>query len=259
MTALPIIERSFALDDIAIRAGGTGRTVVAYAAVFGAPYEVRDFEGHYYEKIHARAWDGYLSGGNIPVCLFNHGFMLGTTTPSEQNQALLGTPLEVRADGRGLLTVTEYLNTPHADYVLEAIRAGAVTAQSFRGAILQSRPAGTHDGLRVLERMKLGLIDYGPTPFAVNRDAEIVGVRSHALLEQLDDLTDEERAELLARLSGAPSEPIVPDASVEPTDDPDAPQEPTDPVPPGGPSLDLLEVDQAQRRRRDGHPPTASS
>lgn len=251
MTALPIIERAFALDDIAIRAGGTGRTVVAYAAVFDSPYEVRDFDGHYIERIHARAFDGYLAGAAFPVCLFNHGFQLGTNTPSERNQELLGTPIEVRADGRGLLTVTEYLNTPHADYVLEAIRGGAVTSQSFRGPILGSRPAGTRDGLRVTERMKLGLIDYGPTPFPVARDAEIVGVRSHALLEQVDDLTDEERAELLAKLSGASAEPVVIDASTEPTD-PDAPTEPVVVTPPAGPSLDLLEAEQAQRRRRAG-------
>ena len=35
-----LIERAFALDDIAIRAGGSGRTVIAYAAMFDQPYEV---------------------------------------------------------------------------------------------------------------------------------------------------------------------------------------------------------------------------
>lgn len=252
--SLPIIERSFLIDDIAIRAGGTGRTVVAYAAMFGSPYEVRDFEGHYFEQIHARSWDGYLSSGARPVCLYNHGFHLGTTQPSERNQELLGVPVEVRADGRGLLTVTEYLKTPHADYVLEAIRAGAVTAQSFRGPILSSRPAGTRDGLRIVERMKLGLIDYGPSPLAINSDAAIVGVRSQALLEQIDDLTDEERAELLARLSGAPNEPATPGASVEPTDDPDAQVEPVvEPTtPPDGPSDEARLREQAQRRRQAG-------
>jgi phage head maturation protease len=246
---LPIIERAFPLDDIAIRAGGTGRTVVAYAAMFDAPYEVRDGEGHYFERIHQRAYDSYLATGNLPVCLFNHGFMLGTRTPSEQNQALLGTPLEVRADAKGLLTVTEYLNTPHADYVLEAIRGGAVTSQSFRGPILQSRAAGRRDGLRVTERMRLGIIDYGPSPFAVNREAAILSVRSQALLDELDDLTDEERAELLAKLSDASTEPttVVPPESPSPID---APLEPTVEVPPTGPSLEAIQAEQAQRRRR---------
>lgn len=250
---LPIITRSFPIDDIAIRAGGSGRTVVAYAAVFGHEYEVRDQEGHYFERIHSRAWDSYVASGALPICLFNHGFQLGTTVPSERNQELLGTPIEVRADGRGLLTVTEYLNTPHADYVLEAIRAGAVTSQSFRGPILGSRPAGTRDGLRIVERMKLGLIDYGPTPFAVNRDAAIVGVRSNALLEQIADLPDEERAELLAQLSGASTEPATSGAPVEPTvDDPDAQTEPVTVTPPAGPSDEDRIREQAQRRRLAG-------
>lgn len=252
MKQLPVIERSFALDDIAIRAGGSGRTVVAYAAVFDSPYEVRDFEGHYFEQIHRSAFNRAITNDVPAVCLFNHGFTPQTMQPSDRYGMPLGTPLEVRADTRGLLTVTEYAKTDLADEVLELIRAGSITSQSFRGPIYQSRPAGNRDGLRIVERVQLGVRDYGPTAFPVAREAVIVGVRSQAaLLEQLDDLTDEERAELLAKLTGAPLEPVVvDDASGEPTDPPDPLQEPTVEVPPTGPSLELLEAEQAQRRRR---------
>ena len=252
MTALPIIERAFALDDIAIRAGGTGRTVIAYAAVFDSQYEVRDFEGHYFETIHRSAFNRAIEKDAPAVCLFNHGLMTGTTQPSDRFGMPLGKPIQIRSDARGLMTVTEYAKTPLADEVLELIRAGAITSQSFRGPIYQSRQAGTRDGLRITERMQLGIRDYGPTAFAISREAAIVGVRSHALIEQVDDLTDEERAELLTKLSGASTEPVLLDTSGEPIVTPDAPKEPAEEAPPAGPSLDLLEAEQAQRRRRAG-------
>lgn len=253
MKNLPIIERAFALDDIAIRAGGSGRTVVAYAAVFDAPYEVRDFEGHYIETIHRSAFNRWSASGEPAVCLFNHGMMTGTLQPSDRFGMPLGTPIEIRSDARGLLTVTEYAKTPLADEVLELVRAGSIVSQSFRGPIVQSRQAGTRDGLRVTERMQLGVRDYGPTAFPVAREAAIVGIRSEALLEQIRDLTDEERAELLAELSAASTEPTTVVVPPDSPPDPDAqPAAVLDSTPEDGPSLELLEAEQAQRRRRAG-------
>lgn len=257
--SLPIIGRSFPIEDIAIRSGGGGRTVVAYCAVFDSPYEVADEHGRYIESIHRSGFNRRLATlrDTPPMCLYNHGFLLGTRTPSERFSMPLGTPLldEFRADARGLLTVTKYANTPLADEALELIRSGALVAQSFRGAIYQSRPMTGRDGLPGVERMQLGLIDYGPTPAAVAHKASIVGVRSNALLEQIADLTDEERAELLANLSGAPVEPATPGASVETAvDDPDAQGEPVvEPTtPPDGPSDEARMREQAQRRRQAG-------
>src|SRR5258708_37506279 len=43
--------RSFPLQDIHVRSSGDGRTVEAYAAVFGVPAEVKDQSGHYMEDI----------------------------------------------------------------------------------------------------------------------------------------------------------------------------------------------------------------
>lgn len=256
--SLPIIGRSFPIEDIAIRAGGDGRTVLAYCAVFDSPYEVSDEHGRYIESINRSGFNRRLATlqSNPPMCLYNHGFLLGTRTPSERFSMPLGTPVldEFRADTRGLLTVTRYAKTDLADETLELIRSGALVAQSFRGAIYQSRPMAGRDGLRGIERMQLGLVDYGPTPTAVAREAEIVGVRSQgqALLEQWADLSDEERAELLPQMSGASTEPVAPDASTEPTDDPDALVEPVEVTPPDGPSDEDRERVQAQRRRHAG-------
>jgi len=248
---MQIIERSFPLDDIAIRADGTGRTVVAYCAEFDREYEVRDYEGHYFERLHARSFDQAMKNDTPAVCLFNHGMMTGTMSPSDRFGMPLGTPEEIRADGRGLLTVTRYANTPLADEVLELINAGAIRSQSFRGPIHASRAAGSRDGVRVIERMRLGIRDYGPTAFAVNPGAEIVGVRSQTvLLDQIADLSDEERGELFAHFSGASAGPVTPDAPVEPTSGTDAPPEPVVATPPVGPSLETLQLSQDQRHRR---------
>jgi hypothetical protein len=43
--------RSFPLEDIHVRSGGDGRTVEAYAAVFGAPAKVKDQDGQYMEEM----------------------------------------------------------------------------------------------------------------------------------------------------------------------------------------------------------------
>lgn len=221
----PLFERAFPLDDIEITRSGDGRTVTAYAAMFASAYEVRDEHGHYFESINRSAFDRALSHGiaGRVQCLYNHGMTL-QHTPSERFSVPLGTPIDVKPDGRGLLTVTRYANTPLADEVLELVRAGAITAQSFRGGIYRSAPAKPYQGgLALIERTELGLRDYGPAPFAVNVDAAIVGVRSITeLREELADLSEDERAELLAAFqTTAGSEPTT--ATTQ--QDPDTPTE----------------------------------
>lgn len=199
-----VYDRSFPLDDIQISRSGDGRTVEAYAAMFGTPYEVRDQHGHYLEIVDRAAFNRTLKGGGRnAMCLYNHGFTVHGT-PSEMGSVPLGTPLEIRADTRGLLTVTRYNKGPFADQVLEAIRNGDIRAQSFRGRIVRSDPSGkvprTRPGMTLptVTRHELGLTDYGPTPMPVNQNAEIVAVRSmQELLEDLQELDADERFELL--------------------------------------------------------------
>lgn len=254
MKKRPIIERAFPLEDIAIRAGGSGRTVVAYAAMFGAPYEVRDAEGHYFEELARGSFNRALSHGGAQraVALYNHG-MTVWGTPSERYSMPLGTPVEIRAESRGLLTVTEYAKTDLADEVLELIRTGALTSQSFRGPIIRSSNVGQHQGLRLVRRDELGLTDYGPTAFAVNRDAAIVGVRSQALIESiredLADLDDDERARVLAELTGSTPHGVDPPPAPEDTLPPPAAELEESPAPEAGPSLEIISAEQAHRRR----------
>ena len=115
---------------------------------------------------------------------YNHGLTL-QGTPSERASLPIGTPEEVRADSRGLYTVTRYNNTPLADEVLEAIRTGAITGQSFSGRFAGSDPAVPAGGFRrsksgeltVVTRNEVLMTEYGPTPFPAYESAAILGVR----------------------------------------------------------------------------------
>lgn len=201
-------DRSFALDDIQILRSGDGRTVEAYAAMFDQPYEVMDQHGHYMETIHRSAFERTLKSGagRNAMCLYNHGMSVVDGRPDSLAQVPIGTPLEIKADGRGLLTVTRYNRSPLADSVLEAIRAGSIRAQSFRGRIVRSSPdrvpARSRGGsLPTITRHELGLTDYGPTPIPVNAGAEIMVVRSkQELIQDFAALDDDDRLELLRTL-----------------------------------------------------------
>jgi HK97 family phage prohead protease len=208
------ILRFYPLDDIRIvsRADGdgTGRVVEAYAAVFDEPAEIKDHEGHYEESIDRGAFDQVLAriqrtrGGLASAVrvLYNHGqTMHGQEAPEFQKP--LGKPLDVRPDGRGLLTRTEYGKTPLAEEILEMIRGGSITAQSFVGGILQSDPQlkGPGDRYRArngaltrVRRLGLGLREYGPVLYAAYPGAEFLGVRmgTPELANSFDPPEDEE-------------------------------------------------------------------
>lgn len=245
----PVLVRSMPLLDFEIERGGDGRTVSAYAATFGDPYEVVDFDGHYDEIINRTAFNRVLGRGVSSVqVLYNHGRTIAGT-PSDVFSMPLAVPVEVKAEPKGLLTRSRYLNTPLADQVLEMWREGAIRAQSFRGPIFRSSPprAGMN-GRPVIERLELGLVEYGPAPFAINQGADLVAIRSALLddrLQALDDLNPEERAELarLLTLDAPPDDPAEEAPVVE------APDEETPPEDPGS-SVDLLAAEAAQRRRR---------
>jgi len=217
---VPNFIRAFALEDISIRSGGDGRTVEAYAAVFNVDTEIHDHDGNYTERIDPAAFNkaindaapaGSRANWSTKV-MFNHGRdMYGR--PSDRFAMPIGTPQEIRADGRGLLTITQYARTSSADEALELIRAGAITAQSFQGSFLRSDKATPRGGFRAdksgalesVTRQEISLKEYGPAIFAAYPDAAIVGVRQE-LLDAIDaidgsELTPTERATLALRLS----------------------------------------------------------
>lgn len=183
--------RSWALDGIEIlRAAdgySDGRTVEAYAAVFDTPTEITDRHGHYMEVIDRTAFNRQIGLGIDRVAVYYHHGMTLHGTPSDLGSVPIGSPVDIRADGRGLRTVTRYNRTPLGDSVLEAIRAGDIRGYSFRGAIYQSNPtrppkARPGQPLPTVRRTQLGLTEYGPTPTPAYTDAAIVAVRALQML-----------------------------------------------------------------------------
>lgn len=202
--------RAVALDDIHIRTGGTGRTVEAYLAVFDETAEVIDQDGHYHERNASTAFNKTIAdrGGRFPV-VYHHGLTI-VGTPSERGSVPIGVSTEVKVDKRGVLTVSEYLRSELADEVLEAIRLGAVTAQSYGGRFVRSDPvrppggyrAGTNGRLRTVTRIEVALREFGPTPFPAFASAAITGIRAQQVLGALLTAPAGQREALLHQLDG---------------------------------------------------------
>jgi HK97 family phage prohead protease len=222
--------RAVALEDIRIRSGGTGRTVEAYAAVFNEPAEIVDQDGHYLEVNDPAAFNRSIQhhGGRFPV-IYNHG-MTVAGTPSDRGSVPIGVSTEVRADKRGVLTVSEYGTSVLADEVLEQIRMGSVKAQSYGGRFLRSdpgrRPAGgfrpdSGGKLRTVRRMEIKMREFGPTPFPAFSGAAITGVRAQQVLGALLTAPAERRVALLQQLDDlvTPEELDVPQDPAEATAD----------------------------------------
>ena len=182
-----LITRAVSLDDIHVRAGGTGRDVVAYAAVWMSPTEIVDQDGHYREQNAPTSMDKSIAerAGRI-FSVYNHAKTLDGT-PSELHSVPLGKPIEIRADKKGLLTVTRYDKDSESDRILEKIKSGALTGMSYTGVFVRSDPGlgmygqygPTRDGeLPLVTRLEIALIEYGPTPIPAFQDAAIIGVRN---------------------------------------------------------------------------------
>lgn len=219
-------SRVFELDDIQILRAkdgyGDGRTVSAYAAVFDIPTEIHDQHGDYIEIIDRRSFNREISNGVVSRAsvLLNHGLDNFGKSGGMQ-QTLLGSPIDIKADGRGLLTISRYNDGPFTEQVLAGIRNGDYKAQSFQGPIRRSDPMGSPGRARggaykTVRRLELGLRDYGPTKNPYYPQAEITAVRSAAeLVEDFARLDEAAREELmqailadpeLARALAAPSQ-----------------------------------------------------
>ena len=162
----------------------------AYATVFDEPAEIHDGQGHYLETIDRAAFDQTLAkisrsrGGFRAVrVLFNHGKTM-EGQPAPEFQRPIGKALDIRPDGRGLLTRTEYAKKPFAEEILDDIREGRITGQSFVGGIERSDPElrgpgdryrGRNGALTTVRRMALGLREYGPVLYGAYSGRGIPG------------------------------------------------------------------------------------
>jgi phage head maturation protease len=220
--------RSYPLEEahVVTRAegDGSGRLVEAYCAVFDEAAEIRDHEGHYEEEIDRTAFNKRIAdversraGFGLIKCMYNHGLTIHGT-PAERFSLPVAVPKHISAESRGVLTRSYYMDTPLGNEVLEMWREGAITSQSFAGAIIRStpelrrgekyRPRGGQ--LTRVRRLELGLREYGATPFPAYSGAELVGVRMSPLgtFQAADDDDEEEEQALPPDGEAAPGEPL---------------------------------------------------
>lgn len=227
-----IVRRVCPIEDIHIvsraQGDGSGRVVEAYAAVFGQPVDIRDGQGHYTEVIHAGAFDRTLErlrgmpGGIRRVkVLYNHGKTL-EGLPAPEYQRPIATPLEITSDSRGLLTRAEYKKTPLADEILEDIKAGNYTGQSFEGPDLQSDPPlrGPGDRYRKrggvlprVTRMALGLLNFGPALYEAYPGAEFLGVRMSVVGDDGFTGDEDDDPDMDGDVTGGTPEEVIPSRS----------------------------------------------
>lgn len=236
-------SRTFSLEDIQIRSGANedGRTVEAYAAVFDVPVPIHDQDGQYEEVIDRSAFNKAINDarptGNRKSwrcgVFYNHGKTLYGSA-SERHSEPIGTCLDMRADSRGLLTVTKYHKS--ADSILESIKEGAINSYSFSGQFMRSDPTGqsrhrpdAQGRLRTVRRLESSLREYGPTPFPAYQEAEIMAVRSkEEIAFHLSEMSVAEREELIEYIVRATS-------LTENGDEPEAADTSSPEAVPGGP------------------------
>jgi phage head maturation protease len=218
--------RSYPLEEahVVTRAegDGSGRLVEAYCAVFDEAAEIRDHEGHYEEEIDRAAFNKRIAdvqrsraGYGLVKCIYNHGMTLHGT-PAERFSLPPAVCKHISAESRGVLTRSYYLDTPLGNELLEMWREGAISAQSFTGAIIRSTPQlrwgekyrPRSGQLMRVRRLELGLKEYGATPFPAYTGAELVGVRMSPLGTYQAAEYEEEEAALPPDGEAAAGEPL---------------------------------------------------
>lgn len=213
LPARPCVRASV-VEDLHIRAdGGDGRVVEAYAAAFGQHSEIHDQDGHYRETLAPTSFAKTINDKGLGFgVLFNHGRTIDGT-PSDLGTMPVGVPLEVRSDERGVFTATRYLDNPLADQVLDAIKSGAIKAQSFSGRFLKSvrsYPDGRgRNALPLITRHEVDMREYGPAVFAAYSGAAILGTRAEMFIRTLMETPPDKRMAFLEQFEGltTPQEP----------------------------------------------------
>jgi HK97 family phage prohead protease len=207
-------DRAFVIEDLHVRSDGDGRVVEAYAADWSR-YEISDQDGHYHEELAPTSFAKTINDkGTRFGVLFNHARTVDGA-PNPAASLPVGVPLEVRADERGVFTATRYLDNPLADHVLDAIKKGAITAQSFSGRFtksVKSYPAGRSRGsLPLITRNEVDMREYGPAVFAANTNALILGTRAEQFIRTLLATPTDERLAWLEQFEGLTT-PLEPEA-----------------------------------------------
>ena len=217
-------SRTFQLEDMTVRADGSGRVVESYFAVF-APIrsEVMDQDGHYMEENSPGLFTKTLAerGLNIPV-FYNHARTLDGT-PAGELSVPIGAPLEIRPDERGVFNAVRYLENPLADSILDGIRNRAINGMSYSGRFVKSAkswPAGRGRGkLALIVRQESAIREFGPTAIPQFPEAAILGTRAQQVLRMLLTTPPGQDAPWLEQFEGLTTLDAEPDAPTPDTSD----------------------------------------
>ena len=172
---LAVCVRSFEFESRA--AGGDGRTLEGYAAIFNSPTRIRDMQGDFDEHIRPGAFKRSLAE-RMPVLQFDHGKdpRIGT--------APIGSIETLSEDTQGLHVRARLFDHPDIDRVRLAIQGKAIRGMSFRFGVPDGGDTWSRDGdMDVREIRDADVHELGPVVFPAY-DSTSVSVRS--LLAQLD-------------------------------------------------------------------------
>lgn len=172
---LGVCVRAFQWES---RAGGDGRTLEGYAAVFNAPATIRDMVGEFEEVILPGAFTRSLEK-RTPVLQFEHG------RDPRVGAVPIGAISDIREDDSGLHVRARLFDNATVEPVREAIAAGAINGMSFRFSVPKGGDAWSKpkSGMERREIREADTAEIGPVVFPAY-DQTSVSVRS--LLAQLD-------------------------------------------------------------------------
>lgn len=176
---------------------GDGLEMSGYAAVFGEPTLIEDYEGRYMESIAPGAFRKTLrERGDRVVLMLEHGRnpLLGTLP--------LGKIVELREDDHGLFVKARLHDNWLTQPVRDAIASGALKDMSFRFRPIQQRVDKSGDVPSVV-RTEVSLIELGPVSVGAYSGTEV------ALRAWADAAPEEFRSTILASAHPKPGANVV--------------------------------------------------
>lgn len=175
---LDVCVRSFDFEFETRAAGGDGRTLEGYAAVFNTPTRIRDVQGDFEETILPGAFKRSIEA-RMPVLQYDHG----------KDPRIGGVPIgsidALAEDTRGLHVRAQLYDHPDVERIRQAIAGRSIKGMSFRFGVPDKGDTWTRrtGNMDLREIRDADVHELGPVVFPAY-DTTTVTVRS--LLAQLD-------------------------------------------------------------------------
>ena len=158
------------IKNVEIKAIAEGNTfqVEAYASIFGNIDNGRDI-------VEKGAFTKTLQENNRRIkTLFNHDWNM-----------IIGKPLEIAEDSKGLYTKTQFVDTPKSREIYELVKEKIVDELSIGYDIVKNE----YDRANKINKLKeLKLYEYSFVTFAMNEQAQVTDVKSLDLNCLIDEI-----------------------------------------------------------------------